>query len=120
MPGEDRDPIGKPEKPAETLELGRRIAAAEVRPATDNDRALHQAAEFATRRGMVVVLGDLFGVLRAAAHEPAIAKDLGAEMLDEGLERLGLAGEERACQRGFVKSVQTPIVARGIIYLLRL
>jgi uncharacterized protein (DUF58 family) len=37
------------------------IAAAEVRPAPDNDRALHEAAEFATRRGLVVVLGDLFG-----------------------------------------------------------
>jgi uncharacterized protein (DUF58 family) len=48
-------------RPNQLDEVLATIAAAEVRPATDNDRALHQAAEFATRRGMVVVLGDLFG-----------------------------------------------------------
>lgn len=50
-------------RPNQLDEILATIAAAEVRPATDNDRALHQAAEFATRRGMVVVLGDLFGDL---------------------------------------------------------
>jgi uncharacterized protein (DUF58 family) len=52
-------------RPNQLDEVLATIAAAEVRPATDNDRALHQAAEFATRRGMVVVLGDLFGDLDA-------------------------------------------------------
>jgi hypothetical protein len=33
------------------------------RCSTYNDRALHQAAEFARRRGMVVILSDLFGDL---------------------------------------------------------
>src|SRR4051794_24894938 len=41
------------------------IASAVVRPATDNDRALHQAAELASRRGMVVLFSDLFGDLPA-------------------------------------------------------
>lgn len=41
------------------------IARAEVRPAADNDRALHQAAGLTGRRGMVVILGDLFGDLDA-------------------------------------------------------
>jgi uncharacterized protein (DUF58 family) len=41
------------------------IASTKLRPATDNDRALHEAAELATRRGMVVVLSDLFGDLPA-------------------------------------------------------
>jgi uncharacterized protein (DUF58 family) len=41
------------------------IARAEVQPATDNDRALHQAAGLTGRRGMVVILGDLFGDLDA-------------------------------------------------------
>jgi uncharacterized protein (DUF58 family) len=48
------------------------IVATEVRPATDNDRALRQAAEFVRRRGMVVILGDLFGdpdaVVRGLDH----------------------------------------------------
>lgn len=52
-------------RPTQLDEVLATIAAAEIRPATDNDRALHQAAEFATRRGMVVVLGDLFGDLEA-------------------------------------------------------
>ena len=39
------------------------IAAAQVRRTTDNDRALHQAAEFAKRRGIVVLFSDLFGDL---------------------------------------------------------
>ena len=50
-------------KPGQFDEVLATIAAAEVRPATDNDRALHQAAEFARRRGMVVLLSDLFGDL---------------------------------------------------------
>jgi len=41
------------------------IAAAEVRPAVSTERALHQAAELATRRGLVVILSDLFGDLPA-------------------------------------------------------
>jgi uncharacterized protein (DUF58 family) len=52
-------------RPNQLDEVLATIAASEIRPATDNDRALHQAAEFATRRGMVVVLGDLFGDLDA-------------------------------------------------------
>ncbi len=39
------------------------ISQAELRKASDNDRALHQAAELAGRRGMVVLLSDLFGDL---------------------------------------------------------
>lgn len=41
------------------------IARAETRPATDNDRALHEAAALTGRRGMVVLIGDLFGDLEA-------------------------------------------------------
>ena len=52
-------------KPNQLDEVLATIAAAEVRPATDNDRALHQAAELASRRGMVVILSDLFGDLDA-------------------------------------------------------
>jgi uncharacterized protein (DUF58 family) len=37
------------------------IAAARLRQAAGTDRALHQAAELATRRGLVVILSDLFG-----------------------------------------------------------
>ncbi len=50
-------------KPGQLDEVLATIAAAEIRPARDNDRALHQAAEFARRRGMVVILSDLFGDL---------------------------------------------------------
>jgi uncharacterized protein (DUF58 family) len=50
-------------KPGQFDEVLATIAAAEVRPATDNDRALHQAAEFAKRRGVVVLFSDLFGDL---------------------------------------------------------
>ncbi len=50
-------------KPGPFDEVLATIAAAEVRTASDNDRALHQAAEFARRRGMVVLLSDLFGDL---------------------------------------------------------
>ena len=50
-------------KPGQFDEILATIAAAEVRPAPDNDRALHQAAEFARRRGMVVLFSDLFGDL---------------------------------------------------------
>lgn len=52
-------------KPTQFDEILATLASAEVRPATDNDRALHQAAELAGRRGMVVVFGDLFGDLDA-------------------------------------------------------
>jgi len=41
------------------------LANAKPKPATDSDRALHQAAVMTGRRGMVVVLGDLFGDLDA-------------------------------------------------------
>jgi uncharacterized protein (DUF58 family) len=37
------------------------IASAEVRPSPDSDRGLHQAAELTGRRGLAVILGDLFG-----------------------------------------------------------
>jgi uncharacterized protein (DUF58 family) len=50
-------------QPGQLDEVMATIAAAQIRPATDNDRALHQAAEFAKRRGMVVLLSDLFGDL---------------------------------------------------------
>jgi uncharacterized protein (DUF58 family) len=50
-------------KPGLFDEILATLAAAEVRPATDNDRALHQGAEFARRRGMVVLFSDLFGDL---------------------------------------------------------
>jgi uncharacterized protein (DUF58 family) len=50
-------------KPGQFDEVLATIAAAEIRRATDNDRALHQAAEFARRRGMVVLISDLFGDL---------------------------------------------------------
>jgi uncharacterized protein (DUF58 family) len=50
-------------RPGQFDEILATVAAAEVRPATDNDRALHQAAEFAKRRGMVVLFSDLFGDL---------------------------------------------------------
>jgi uncharacterized protein (DUF58 family) len=50
-------------KPNQLDEVLATIAAAEIRPATDNDLALHQAAESAGRRGIVVVLSDLFGDL---------------------------------------------------------
>jgi uncharacterized protein (DUF58 family) len=55
-------------RPTQLDEVLATIASAEIRPATDNDRALHQAAEFATRRGMVVVLADLFGDVDAIAR----------------------------------------------------
>lgn len=41
------------------------IARVEVKPSTDNDRALHQAAGLTGRRGMVVLFGDLFGDLQS-------------------------------------------------------
>lgn len=41
------------------------IAAAEVRPTTGTDRALHQAAALSSRRGIAVILSDLFGDLPA-------------------------------------------------------
>ena len=59
------------------------------------------------------LLGDFFGVLGAAAHQPAVVKDLGAEVLDEPLEGIGLAGQQRACQSGFHQLVHAPIVAPG-------
>jgi uncharacterized protein (DUF58 family) len=50
-------------KPGQLDEVLATIAAAQIRPTTDNDRALHQAAEFARRRGIVVLFSDLFGDL---------------------------------------------------------
>lgn len=50
-------------KPNQLDEVLATIAEAELRPASDNDRALHQAAELAGRRGLVVLLSDLFGDL---------------------------------------------------------
>jgi uncharacterized protein (DUF58 family) len=52
-------------KPNQLDEILATIARTEVRSAADNDRALHQAAELASRRGMVVILSDLFGDLEA-------------------------------------------------------
>ena len=43
------------------------IAANEARPVSDASRALHQAAELATRRGLVVIISDLFDDLDAIA-----------------------------------------------------
>src|SRR5262249_37306415 len=37
------------------------IAASELKPAPGTGKALHQAAELAKRRGMVVLISDLFG-----------------------------------------------------------
>lgn len=50
-------------KPNQLEEILAAIAGIELRQAKDNDRALHQAAELSHRRGMVVVLSDLFGDL---------------------------------------------------------
>jgi uncharacterized protein (DUF58 family) len=50
-------------KPGQLDEILSTIAAAQIRPAADNDRGLRQAAEMARRRGMVVLLSDLFGDL---------------------------------------------------------
>jgi uncharacterized protein (DUF58 family) len=52
-------------KPAQLDAVLASIADAEVRPAVGTDRALHEAAELATRRGLVVILSDLFGDLPA-------------------------------------------------------
>jgi uncharacterized protein (DUF58 family) len=41
------------------------IAGVKLRQATGTDRALHQAAALASRRGLVVILSDLFGDLAA-------------------------------------------------------
>jgi uncharacterized protein (DUF58 family) len=50
-------------KPGQLDEVLAMIAAAEFHPASDSARALHEAAEFARRRGMVVLFSDLFGDL---------------------------------------------------------
>jgi uncharacterized protein (DUF58 family) len=50
-------------KPNQLDEVLATIASTQFRPATDNDRALHHAAEFTGRRGIAVVLSDLFGDL---------------------------------------------------------
>jgi uncharacterized protein (DUF58 family) len=50
-------------RPNQLDEVLATIAATQVRPAPDNDLALHQAAESTGRRGIVVVLSDLFGDL---------------------------------------------------------
>lgn len=52
-------------KPTQFDEVLAAVASAQVRPSADGDRALHQAAELAGRRGMVVILGDLFGDLES-------------------------------------------------------
>jgi uncharacterized protein (DUF58 family) len=48
-------------RPTQFDEVLAAISAAEVRPATDNGRALHQAAGLLGRRGMVALFSDLFG-----------------------------------------------------------
>ena len=55
------------------------IAATSVRPPSDASKALHQAAELATRRGMVIIISDLFDEV------PAIV---------EGLEHLRFRNHE--------------------------
>ncbi len=52
-------------RPSRFDEVLAALAAAEVRPASDNARALHQAAGLLGRRGIVVVFSDLFGDLPA-------------------------------------------------------
>ncbi len=47
-------------KPHQLDEILRLIAATKARPVSDAGRALHQAAELARHRGMVVVISDLF------------------------------------------------------------
>ena len=59
------------------------------------------------------LLGNFFGVLRAAAHQPAKVKHLRTEVLDELLEGVGLSGEQRASQPGFHQRIHAPIVAPG-------
>jgi uncharacterized protein (DUF58 family) len=54
-------------KPHQLDDVLAAIAGSEVRPAPDNDRALHQAAGLTGRRGMAVILGDLFGDLSEVA-----------------------------------------------------
>jgi uncharacterized protein (DUF58 family) len=47
-------------KPHQLDEILRLIAVTKARPVSDTGRALHQAAELARHRGMVVVISDLF------------------------------------------------------------
>jgi len=47
-------------KPQQLDDILCTIAATTVRPPSDASRALHQAAELANRRGMVVIISDLF------------------------------------------------------------
>ncbi len=59
------------------------------------------------------VLCDLFGVLRLAAHQPAIVEHLRAEVLHEALERFGLSRQNRARQVRFSPWFHATIVAWG-------
>jgi uncharacterized protein (DUF58 family) len=47
-------------KPQQLDDILYAIAACRARPVSDVSRALHQAAELATRRGLVVIISDLF------------------------------------------------------------
>jgi uncharacterized protein (DUF58 family) len=55
-------------RPARFDEVLAALATAEVRPASDNARALHQAAGLLGRRGIVAVFSDLFGDLPAIVN----------------------------------------------------
>jgi uncharacterized protein (DUF58 family) len=57
-------------KPHQLDDLLQMIASSRARPISDASRALHEAAELATRRGMVVIISDLFDEI------PAIVKGL--------------------------------------------
>lgn len=56
-------------------------------------------------------LGYLFGVLRAAAHEPTVVKHFGAEMVYEALKGVGFAGEQGARQFGLAGLIHALILA---------
>ena len=59
-------------KPHQLQEILQTIATTNVRPVSDATRALHQAAELASHRGMVVVISDLFddvdGIMNGIEH----------------------------------------------------
>ncbi|MEE8452174.1 MAG: DUF58 domain-containing protein [Thermoguttaceae bacterium] len=52
-------------KPQQLDDILHAIAACRVRPVSDASRALHQAAELAGRRGLVVIISDLFDDVEA-------------------------------------------------------
>jgi uncharacterized protein (DUF58 family) len=54
-------------KPQQLDDILLAIVSNRARPASDVPRALHQAAEMASRRGMVVILSDLFDDVRSIA-----------------------------------------------------